>query len=264
MRSVSACFVFVGCLVVLTGCAGKSRADHSQLGNEAGGNGGGAAGAGGAGMGSAGMGAAAAGGQPAICQSFVDAKPHSVPVLIRNDGKVAIHLGPRLENCAETPLFLVRDASGNVLTGPGRCRTPCESLLAGDPVGGCPAVCPVLKAVTLQPGETISVDWAGLFGVQDDLPSECVPKRADGLEFGTQCEHLQAIAAGTYTFSAEAGTTLDCSQILAEGCAKCMPDADGYCTTPYALVGGSRLMARVEAEFDARGQADPVELVFRD
>ncbi|MEI9953041.1 MAG: hypothetical protein WDO74_29695 [Pseudomonadota bacterium] len=263
--------MIVASLAAVAGCGGKSQVDQSQLGNQAGrssngeaGNAG-SVGAGGAGVGGAGAGGAGAGGQSAICASFVDAKPLSIPVLIENDLKFPIHLGPRTDSCAETPLFLVQDPSGTLLRDPGPCRTPCDSLLAGDPIGGCPGVCPTPKAVTLEPGESISVDWAGLFGVAADLPSQCIPKRPDGLEFGSQCEHSRAIAAGSYTFSAQAGTTLDCSEVLADGCYECEPDADGLCTVPYAVVGGATLTARAVVAVEARiGHNDSVKLVFKD
>jgi hypothetical protein len=269
MRSESAPFgfVIVGFALALGGCGGKSHSEQTQLGNEAGSSNNGGANSAGSNAGGAGSnaGGASAGGQAAICASFVDAKPLSVPVLIRNDLTFAIHLGPRMNQCAETPLFLVQDASGTLLSGPGSCRTPCESLLSGDPVGGCIATCPQLKAVTLAPGESVSIAWTGLFGIQSDLPAECVPKRSDGLVFGTQCERAQAIAPGSYTFSAQAGTTLDCSMLVPGGCDPCAPGADGGCTTPYAVVGGPTLTAQSVVEIEpAIAQNDAVTLVFKD
>ncbi len=212
-------------------------------------------------MGAAGLGAA---GQPAVCASFIDEKPLSVPVLIRNDSNHPIHLGPRMEVCGETPLFSVQDASGAAVRALNRCGTPCSTLLAGNPIGGCIAICPVSKAVTLEPGETITTSWAGLFSVEADVPRECVPKRADGVDFGTRCDRVQSFASGAYTFNAEAGTTLDCSQFSPDGCYECEPDAEGLCTVPNALVGGKRLSARTAVELDATGQNAAVVLVFAD
>ena len=203
-------------------------------------------------------------GQPAQCASFVDAQPLSVPVLIRNDLDFPIHLGPRADDCGETPLFFVQDASGVAVLAPNPCRTPCDTLLAGNPVGGCLAICPVSKALTLEPGETVTTSWAGLFSVEGDLPRECVPKRADGLDFGTRCDHSLSIESGAYTFNAQAGTTIDCSQLSPDGCKECVPDKDGLCTVPSALVGGKVLNARVVVDIDANGQNAAVMLVFAD
>src|SRR4051794_36717590 len=109
----SSYFVVVGLLVTLSGCGGKSRAEGHR-GNEGGssnvgGAGAGGVGAAGAGVGGVGAGGVGAGGQPPECASFADAKPLSVPVLMRNDLTFAIHLGARTETCAETPLFTVQD-----------------------------------------------------------------------------------------------------------------------------------------------------------
>ena len=223
----------------------------------------GALGAGGAGAGGVGAGGIGTGGQPAECKSFVDEKPLSVPVLIRNDLNFPIHLGARIETCAEMSLFSVQDASGAAVREPNPCRTPCETLLAGNPVGGCLAICPVQKAVTIAPGETVTTSWAGLFGVEDDVPRACVPKRSDGLDFGTRCNHALSIASGAYTFDAQAGTTLECS-LSPGGCSACQPDAGGLCTVSNALVGGKVLSARAVVDLDADRQNAAVTLVFEE
>jgi len=120
------------------------------------------------------------------------------------------------------------------------------------------------KVVTLAPGESVSVDWAGLFDVEADLPKACVPERSDGLEFGTKCDHSSAVPSGSFSFSAEAGTLRDCSQNIAGGCHECEPNPEGGCTTPYALIGGSLLTARATVELDARSRNQPVTLIFAD
>jgi len=258
----------IGLLVGLAGCGGQSRtdgrlADQAGSSNGAGAGGADVPGSAGAGAGGVGMGGTGAGGQPAECSSFVDAKPLSVSVLIRNDLEFPIYLGARMETCAETPLFSVQDASGAAVRDPNPCRTPCESLLAGDPVGGCIAICPVQKAVTLQPGEAVTTSWAGLFGVEDDVPSACVPRRTDGLDFETRCEYAQSIASGAYTFIAQAGTALNCS-LSPDGCRGCDSDADGLCRVSNAVVGGKVLKSQAAVELDAHGKNAAVMLVFAD
>ena len=267
----SACLFIFGVVVALSGCGGRAHTE-GQLGNEAGssnvGGAGSAGGPGAGGIGAGGFGAsgAGAGGQLVECSSFVDAKPLSVPVLIRNDLDFPIYLGARTETCGATPLFSVQDASGAAVREPDPCRTPCETLLAGSPTGGCTASCPVQRALTLQPGEAVTTSWAGVFEVEDDVPRECVPKRTDGLDFGTRCNHAQSIASGAYTFNAQAGKAISCSRstLTPNGCRGCTSDADGLCWEPNAVVGGKVLKARAAVELDADGQNATVMLVFAD
>ena len=260
----SHCLFIVGLLAALSGCGGRSRSE-AEFGNQAGSSHVGEAGsAGGPGAGGVGAGGVGAGGQPAECSSFVDAKPLSIPVLLRNDLTFPIYLGARMETCGAPPLFSVQDASGAALPEPNPCRTPCETLLAGNPVGGCLGICLVQTAVTLQPGEAVNTSWAGLFGVEDDVPSECVPKRADGVDYGTRCEYTQSIANGAYTFNAQAGTAIRCSvsPVSPNGCRGCDSDVDGLCKVSNAVVGGKVLNARAAVELDAHGRNAAVMLVF--
>ena len=238
-------------LVAVIGCGGKFQTDPHPLGNEAG-----------AGTGGVAAGGAGAGGGIGVCASFVDEKPLSVRVLIRNKLNVPIHLGRRVELCSETPLFLVQDAAGKAVSDLGNCRTPCESLLDGNPIGGCIARCPYPEAVTLASGESVSLNWPGLFDVESDLPNECVPKRADGQDFGTRCSHSQQVPSGSFSFSAEAGTLLDCSYTFKNGCPECTPNAEGGCRTNFALISGARLTARTTVKLDAASQNSVVELTF--
>jgi hypothetical protein len=197
-----------------------------------------------------------------------------VAVLIRNQTSETLHLGAQQVDCSTPPLFHVQDAAtGNDLAEFGACRSPCDLVMQGGPVG-CPALCALPSAVTLQPGEGTSVVWSGLYPVQHTLPDECLPA---GETQPLQCDRATQISAGAFTFTAQAGTELDCSQGPGP-CGQCMPTGAGGCTTGAAVIAGTLRTAETTVDLDASygvggdnvaadvavGSTIPVEIVFSD
>lgn len=87
----------------------------------------------------------------------------------------------------------------------------------------------------------------------------------------SQCQRVVAVEPGVFTFSAQAGTKLDC---LPSGgvCAECGPDGNGGCTTIGALIAGALLSAEAKVTLDGSygvggsggdGLTRAVEIVFK-
>jgi hypothetical protein len=68
--------------------------------------------------------------------------------------------------------------------------------------------------------------------VQHTLPQQCI---AD-FDYA-QCSQAKQIQPGTFTFSARAGSSLDCSATSGT-CNTCMPTGEGGCTTLDGLISG--------------------------
>ena len=220
----------------LAACGGKSSAspgDDSQGGNGAGGNGAGGNGAGGkAYAGSAGTGGADA------CTSFDDDYAALVNVSISNQTNATIYLGEESVTCGTSPLFQVADANGAALITPGNCRSACVSLRKQGQ-GGCVANCALPSAVALEPQEVLSTTWDGLFLVRAQLPATCVPYETGGNTM-VSCDQAKRIEPGSFTFSAHAGSAVDCSQTSGTGtCGACTASPNGGCSTPGSLVTGT-------------------------
>jgi hypothetical protein len=90
----------------------------------------------------------------------------------------------------------------------------------------------------LAPGEGTIEIWSGLFSEQASPPKSCVPPEWQN-EIPS-CDMARQIQPGTYTFSAQAGTALDCSMTTGAPCGACMPDGKGGCTTPGVIAGDIR------------------------
>ena len=81
------------------------------------------------------------------------------------------------------------------------------------------------------------------------MPGSCVP--FDPNAPSVSCDQAKRIAAGTYVFSARAGSTSDCSMTTGEGrCQACVLDGNGGCTIQGALIGGAMLKAEATAALD--------------
>jgi hypothetical protein len=189
-------------------------------------------------------------GGAAACTEHDDDSPASVIVMLINKTSKTIYLGDDMVSCGVAPLYAVADASGKGLPPVGNCRAACAELRKPEGAGGCPAICQFPSSIALLPGESHTEIWDALFDVDAALPGRCVP--SDPNAASVSCSQAKRIVAGTYTFSARAGTTQDCSMTTAMGeCAACMPDDDGGCATPGALIGGPLLNAEATATLDA-------------
>jgi len=246
----------------LPACGGKSR-DNDAGSSGAGGNG--SQGGSGSQAGRAGAGGASA------CDAFHDDGGWSVVVQIVNETNTALQLGERTASCSNSPLFQVFDADGAALPDSGSCGTSCEDAINGS-FGPCPQACAIPSVTTLQPGESLNAPWRGLVTLTKTLPKSC---RSGG--DAVDCAVAQNVSPGTFKFTAEAGSTLDCSQVGGGMCGQCTPNNDsGGCSTPGALVGGPWHSAEVVVDLDASygvgagnengidGMTRPIEIVFKD
>jgi hypothetical protein len=243
---------------LIVACGGKSfEVDPNQGGTDAGGtnNQGGSspkAGSahggdkpeGGTGQGGTARGGMGQGGSAgSTCESFDDQPGSQVAVEIYNKTSAAIHVGQDMFNCGVEPPFKVVDESGAGVGAGGDCRATCQALRTSGPVG-CPAICAYPNALTLQPGEVFYTLWDARFTAEVKLPEECLPDPG----YGYTCLQARAIQPGTFTFSAKAGSSLDCSS--SPGCQPCTPTGNGGCTTSGALVGGERIEASARVLLD--------------
>jgi hypothetical protein len=172
-----------------------------------------------------------------VCKSFDDDSPGAVNVAISNLTQAPIYLGQDMVTCGVSPLFRVADASGALLPDLGNCRSACDTLRKQG-AGGCPAICAFPTSVALQPNEVLYTTWNGLFRVQGQLPTQCVPFDT-GAEMQVSCDQAKRIDPGTFTFSARAGSALDCAQTTGtDTCSACTPSPNGGCATPGSLVTG--------------------------
>ena len=228
-------------LVAVAGCGGKSFAvndpdPNGGTGNEAGTAQGGTGNVSGAAHGgttskggttSGGSGQGGVGGS--LCDGFKDDAGYYVMVALVNNTMAPIYLGQPMATCSVDPLFQVKDASGTPLASPGGCRTPCQT---GGAIGGCVASCAFPTSITLQPGERYNTTYNGLYEIQTELPKQCLAPGYDQ----ARCDQAKQIRVGTFTFSAQAGSSLDCSP-LGGSCSACMPTGNG-CSTPGSLISG--------------------------
>jgi hypothetical protein len=168
-----------------------------------------------------------------VCESFDDQPGRYISVAIYNKTAAAIHLGEQQVSCEISPLFDVNDAQGAALKSPSGCRGPCQALRQGGPIG-CDALCAYPSAVTLQPGEVLHTTWDGLYEVEAQLPAQCLAAGQPGM-----CTQARAIAPGKFTFSALAGSSLDCSTTVGGSCGSCVATGNGGCTTNGSLIAGT-------------------------
>ena len=175
----------------------------------------------------------AGGGAAASCTSFADDAGWSLVVHIKNDKSSTIYVGQETPSCDAQPLFQVKDGSGALLPSLGSCRSSCSAVMTSGPVT-CPTVCAAPSTVTLAPGQTIDIPWNGMFGAPQTLPQQCLHDATQG---PISCVRGQQVKADIYTFTAQAGSQLSCTQ-PGSSCT-CTPSSSGGCTTPGSTISGT-------------------------
>ena len=195
-------------------------------------------------------------------------------VIIVNDTSAPIYIGPRMESCGAQPLYEAYDESNTLLAGPDPCGSPCQSWLAGAPIGGCVGICAHSEVTKLGAGERIAIPWSGLYRVEAQLPSACTASQL-GAEGPVSCSVQKRVEPGSYTFYANAGSSYRCND-NPNGCGECVPAATGGCILRNAIVTGSdnfaQLLVKLDPGYGISGSAGnanmsgkplPIELVFR-
>lgn len=205
------------------------------------------------------------------CESFDDDADVGVQIDVVNGSSEALYLGSKPDGCEAPALFAVQRESGPMLTKPTSCRTPCDVARVSGPVGCPPPDCPRTLVTRLMPQQGITVTWDGLDYVARFLPEACV-QSPEGDE---QCIRAQRVEPGTFTFTAEAGTMISCSQDCDDACD---PELGG-CFVADAVIAGPRRQVSVTVSlgpsYGVHPQSEPgptepgagrqhVRLVFRD
>lgn len=187
-------------------------------------------------------------------------------VRLTNRTMSPLFLGRRMRSCGLGPLFTVADASGTTLQDPPFCASSCQNIAQGSLVECPPLPCIVNSVRKLQPDESTSQQWNGVYWLDTTLPAECAPTGAN-----IECGQSLAVQPGSFTFTAMAGTGIDCSEFGDNTCTECMPDANGGCTTYGAVVAGRLLPTATSVTLDASygvpassAVPRPVELVFEE
>jgi hypothetical protein len=218
---------------------------------------------------SSGVGGAAP--SPGKCAAFDDEASWSMLIRFTNKTKRTIHLGPSSVTCSVEPLFQLADATGTVLPPLGWCDRSCWEVMTRGHGGCADDVCYASVTISLAPGQAFELPWDGLYGSPTTLLASCL--RADP-QASPECTRARHVLDGLYTFLAEAGSTVDCSQTIGT-CGPCSPNAEGGCTTGAALIGGEIISAKLQVELDpgfgigrSGSQGDwtplPIELVFEE
>ena len=204
--------------------------------------------AGGSGAGETSHAGGGAAGGASECTKYDDEAPNAISVTILNKTDTPIYLGQELMTCGSAPLFQVADARGGALPSVGDCRASCVGVRT-QAQGGCTDICLYPTSITLLPGELRLGSWTGLYSVPGELPAECLSFQSDGAT--VSCDQAKRIQPGTYTFSARAGTALDCGPSNATGsCAPCVPDDLGGCSAPGSLISGKILTTQATVELN--------------
>jgi hypothetical protein len=231
-------------LATLAGCGGKAVGVRGQAGGDT--QAGGTAAVGGAGNagGVATGGSPQTGGASVACDYYDDDAGTLVNVRLVNQTSAPLYFGVRKPSCTDAPLFSVKDQNGGVLSPLSGCRTPCD-VVAELGMQPCLEPCFTPEAISLQPGSGYTTSWSGLYADVVDLPGRCV----SAPQGSKRCERASVIQPGTFTFSAYAGSALDCSQAPAT-CGACPPDVDP-CPNPGGLVSGELRIASITVRLDA-------------
>jgi hypothetical protein len=263
-------------LCLLPSCVDGSTADAPVLGSNAAGTAGSAGASGSAGQASGGEmsvgGGAGVAGQPSAgspsvepvdCSSFVEHSTWSLLVQIKNEMTQTLYVGQPTTSCEPKRLFKVEDGARTELPSLDGCHTSCQTMMQSGPTT-CPTVCTTPSTVTLQPGQTIQIPWDGRFGVEHSLPAQCL--QAGALAPAT-CVQAQRIEANAFTFSAQAGTHLECLQ--PGGTCTCTMNANGGCTSAGSTIGGtiytSEYFVKLEpGEPSPSGEPPYIGILFRD
>ncbi len=221
------------------------------------GTGGSHASGGGASTGSTGGGSSTGGGNSTggsanSCDSFDDDAPGQLEVLITNQRSTSIFLGSRSDSCGggEAPFTLADEEGQPIQWFAGWCSDTCATLRDVG-IASCPAACSYPTIFEVEPGKSHSVSWDALVRLPRTLPVDCVTHDYGPTE-PAECRQAKRIVPGTFTFRANAGTELDCSQSFdQDGCGTCMAAEDGGCSYYGANVGGDFLNAKVTVDLDA-------------
>jgi hypothetical protein len=225
----------------LLACGGKSLDGAEPSG--------GGSGQGGTGSGSAsgsGAGAVAQGGRaPSACEAFTDDDGTLLGVQIINHTSQSLYLGSTMITCGSIPLFDVEYESGERVTSVADCRSACDTARVTGP-SACPDLCRLPSAIRLQPGEVYPTTWSGLDYVKVEMPAACVTP-----PYGVaQCDRAQRIEPGAFVFSAQAGTSVDCSAASPSGdCGVCRLD-EPACVADGGLIGGELRTAKASVFLD--------------
>lgn len=278
------------CAATLLGaCGGKSFGpgegdDGGSGGSSYAGNGSGAEDTGGSGIAGSGVAGTAVGGssstggsssagmgaggkQSCSIAAYEDEPPGSVPVRLINATKNPIYLGDEMPGCASGPQFQVFDARGGQLPAVSYCQPSCEQLLTGNIVG-CPAIaCAISSVITLQPGESALTLWSAIYSQHVVLPPACSARAGQ-----KECERITGVTPGTYIFTAQAGTGMECLNNGAGSCGSCMESGNGGCTTYGAVITGPLLQAKIDVQLDGSygiggpgggGMVRSVDIIFQ-
>jgi hypothetical protein len=182
------------------------------------------------------------------CTEHDDEPGAYVPVSIINRTSTTLYLGPRI-SCSSDPgaetFFRVAVPEGPELKPVVGCRVSCANLRLQGTLG-CPAICPSTRAVRLMPGEVHQTTWSALYDVASRIPTSCLPFAVDGATY-QECSHAKRANPGTFTFTASAGTSFDCSQ---SSCSECLADGSGGCVSVGALVAGDEYFASTTVALD--------------
>jgi len=202
-------------------------------------------------------------GGTAPCDAYNDEGPAYIAVRIANQTTAPIYLGPQ-PSCGTAPFFNVSDATDKLRLSDGFCLITCQELLTDDSPVCLAVACPVGPVLTLQPGEDTVQRWNGLYEQTMTLAPTCHSASGE-----STCQRIAAIKPGAFTFTATAGTKLDCSTA---SCMTCTPSSSGGCTTFGAAVVGPMLSAETNVMLDGSyglggpggGTARSVEIVFKE
>jgi hypothetical protein len=182
------------------------------------------------------------------CDAFEDAPAASITsVILRNARSDAIWVSTGA-TCAFGPPFSLRDSSGASLPlSLDTCGNSCQELMQHGPYG-CPALCAIPPVIRIDAGGSYTLDWGPSTLSTVHMPSACYFTPPSAV---ASCQQIVEVPAGSYEFSADAGTACpDCS---------CVPDATGSCESPGGTVSGTTLSANMTASLPA----ESVEIVFQ-
>lgn len=251
---------------LLAACGGKSFGpgegeDGGSGGSSHAGSGSGADDSGGTGMGGSGVAGSSHGGTSSVAgtgntagtggkascspQLYEDEGGGNVPVRIINGTIKPIYLGQETAGCAGGLPFQVYDGRGGTLASVPYCQSTCSNLLSGVAIG-CPAIaCAISSVTTLKPGESTMTLWNALYSETVTLPPVCAAQTGQ-----MQCPRVVSVKPGSYIFTAQAGTAMQCLDNATGPCGGCMPSSSGGCINYGAVIQGPLLNAKVQVQLD--------------
>lgn len=196
--------------------------------------------------GSIGPGGTGAGGWQCMQTNIYNQPGSSIPVRVLNSTSHPIYIGQENPDCGVGALFQVANALGQPVPGVPFCQSTCEQLRSGIPLG-CPAIgCALPSVIALDPGGSTMTTWDGLYPEQVELIFGCREQLGQD-----QCTRIASVPPGDYTFSARAGSNMECLEPIDAGnCGACMKDSSGACTNFNAAIRGPLLQAKVEVKLD--------------